>query len=592
MGNSNGNLHLYWQEVWNKDIPRFQGGFIWDMIDQGLRVPQHASEDFYFAYGGDFGDTINDRQFCINGMFTPDREAHPAVTEIKFLQQPVVFYAKEAYLDSKNLRIVVSGKNPDYRAMVKLDAQNRYTFRDLSHIIWSWQLTSNRSVDLIRKKNFEVPIRGFGDVTLDLGSAISRVIQLERTKPEDCENSYFLNIRGRLNKDHPWAGAGHLLVSQQFPVRFVWTDIAIPPRTPIRSRAQARLKPEIMAESTESRVAILLKIGGTSSTLAVFDKSTGCLVSYCPHGRNVLTAPLGPNFCRPATDNDKGGMELVLDHMFPFEWVKDVFRKVVGSADFSYHSHWSLAGLTPDRPPILRCREFTVTEVLLGSHYSCKAHVEVRHAVFGNALMDVDLTWGIFADGRLKVNQKVMPRRILKRLSSLPRVGCSMQLDPSLFNINYFGRGPSENYIDRKAGSEMGQWASTVADFGYLGYIVPGENGSRSNCEWLSLRAESGEGLLVIADQNTFSCSALCHTSAELEKAEHTCDLSPAANGISPVNVCIDHKMMGLGGDNSWFPVVYKPYLIRPDETFEYDITIRPLEKDEDPALLARGFQK
>ena len=67
MGNSNGNLHLYWKEFWNKEIPRLQGGFIWDMVDQGLRVPSDdTTGDFYFAYGGDFGDHVNDRQFCIN----------------------------------------------------------------------------------------------------------------------------------------------------------------------------------------------------------------------------------------------------------------------------------------------------------------------------------------------------------------------------------------------------------------------------------------------------------------------------------------------------------------------------------------------
>lgn len=66
MGNSNGNLHLYWKEFWNKQIPRLQGGFIWDMNDQGLRVLSNKSGDFFFAYGGDFGDSINDKQFCCN----------------------------------------------------------------------------------------------------------------------------------------------------------------------------------------------------------------------------------------------------------------------------------------------------------------------------------------------------------------------------------------------------------------------------------------------------------------------------------------------------------------------------------------------
>lgn len=67
MGNSNGNLHLYWEKFWDPDLPRLQGGFIWDMIDQGLRVKDESAGDgYFFAYGGDFGDTVNDLQFCIN----------------------------------------------------------------------------------------------------------------------------------------------------------------------------------------------------------------------------------------------------------------------------------------------------------------------------------------------------------------------------------------------------------------------------------------------------------------------------------------------------------------------------------------------
>lgn len=65
MNNSNGNLHLYWKAFWNPRYPRLQGGFIWDMIDQGLRK-RDKNGRYYYAYGGDFGDIINDRQFCIN----------------------------------------------------------------------------------------------------------------------------------------------------------------------------------------------------------------------------------------------------------------------------------------------------------------------------------------------------------------------------------------------------------------------------------------------------------------------------------------------------------------------------------------------
>jgi len=67
MGNSNGNIHLYFEAFWDRRFPRLQGGFIWDMIDQGLRK-KHVNGQNFFAYGGDFGDHINDAQFCINGM--------------------------------------------------------------------------------------------------------------------------------------------------------------------------------------------------------------------------------------------------------------------------------------------------------------------------------------------------------------------------------------------------------------------------------------------------------------------------------------------------------------------------------------------
>jgi beta-galactosidase len=82
MNNSNGNLHLYWEKFWDASLPRLQGGYIWDFKDQGLRKKTKDGREF-FAYGGDFGDTINDKQFCINGMFSPDLDPHPSVGEIQ-----------------------------------------------------------------------------------------------------------------------------------------------------------------------------------------------------------------------------------------------------------------------------------------------------------------------------------------------------------------------------------------------------------------------------------------------------------------------------------------------------------------------------
>lgn len=117
--------------------------------------------------------------------------------------------------------------------------------------------------------------------------------------------------------------------------------------------------------------------------------------------------------------------------------------------------------------------------------------------------------------------------------------------------ITYFGKGPHENYPDRKSGAHVGLYHVTPETMGYAKYIVPGENGSRSDCEWVSFRREeSGDGLLVYAEEDkTFSCSAIHYTTKELDQASHTYDLPLRANGEDPVYVNIDHRLMGLGGD-------------------------------------------
>ena len=142
--------------------------------------------------------------------------------------------------------------------------------------------------------------------------------------------------------------------------------------------------------------------------------------------------------------------------------------------------------------------------------------------------------------------------------------GLHFQLDPTLFECQYFGRGPEENYPDRKSGSELGVYDSTPAGMCYDNYIVPGENGSRSDCEWIAFRSPQGTGLCVVSESSSssFSCSAQLYSATELDEATHL--LSKRTNGDHPIHVNIDHRMMGVGGDVSWEPVVYPEYLVAP----------------------------
>jgi beta-galactosidase len=569
MGNSNGNLHYYWKAFWDKDLPRLRGGCIWDMIDQGLRLPDTKNGDgFYFGYGGDFGDTCNDLQFCINvslaeapcvmgclvlshllvlleqGMFSPDRDPHPAVTEIKFLQQPVVF-TPGTDSNAEGLHVVVEG---DRAASVVLHATNRYTFRDLSHLAWSWQLTSNRSAEPVRSGHFELPNRhSIQDIVLILDAAVPSVRKLHESGAAKGDK-YFLNIRGFLVSDTSWAFAGHILVRQQFKLSFDFEEsIPRPPIDSTQSEAHTRRKLETHSDDQEVRVSFQ----GDASPFVVLDKSTGSIVSYSPQGHNLFAGDTRANFTRAATDNDKGGMELALDFIFPFK-VDRLFALFHGTEEFSYYSHWRRVGLDASSPPRAICSRMKITEDH-GEKVDVVALCSILSSRNGTELFKITIHYTIFSDGRVRVSHHVIPQPILKKTSSLPRVGMNLQLDPSLSQIQYFGRGPEENYPDRKAGSEMGVYATTPSDMGYFNYIVPGENGSRSDCEWIAFRRKEGDGVCILSkeDENSdsnFSCSALLYSTSELEAATHTCDLERRESG--PIHVNIDHKLMGLGGDN------------------------------------------
>ena len=284
-------------------------------------------------------------------------------------------------------------------------------------------------------------------------------------------------------------------------------------------------------------------------------------------------------------------MELVLDFMFPIPGVKEMFQTLIGKNDFSYLSHWSLSGVSQECPPTIRCLNLSLQQAVAGKQFFVTGNCDVIHGRWETLLMKVLVVYSVSADSHIEVSYKVSPTTMIERLPSLPRVGASMQLIPYLFEVSYFGRGPEENYPDRKSGSEMGVYVTSPTKMGYLKYIVPGENGSRSDCEWIAFRPQSpGAGMMVVADKNTFSCGALLHSASDLDKAQHTCDLSSVNDGEAPIHVSIDHKIMGVAGDVSWYPCVYPDFLVASTKNYEYSFQLCPLGENDDAAIIARNI--
>ncbi len=243
MGNSTGNLKEYWDAI--RAHKRLQGGFIWDWVDQGiLQKTEDGTE--YFAYGGDFGETVHDFNFCCNGMITPDRIPHPAVFEYKKILQPVHVEALD--LAAGSFRV-----------------HNRYFFSGMDGLKASWTLMANDAVVGGGPLELpEVPAGGYTDVILDFG----------KPAPEPGV-TYWLTFSFALVEDRLWAKAGHEVAFEQF---------ALPGARPA-------------AAPTPSRDAV-------ADDTVTFSETGPALAGLTVAGIDLITSGPVFNAWRAPTDND------------------------------------------------------------------------------------------------------------------------------------------------------------------------------------------------------------------------------------------------------------------------------------------------
>lgn len=258
MGNSAGNLREYWEAI--EAYPGLQGGFIWDWVDQGL-VKTDAQGQDYWAYGGDFGDTINDMNFCVNGLIFPDRSLHPAMTEVKKLFQPVTVQA----VDLAAGRIAVT---------------NRHDFVTLDYLRGTWALAVDGAV-----------VQGGALPVLRTRPGVTEPLHLPYTRPPlppgaEC----FLMLRFVRAEAAPGTPAGHEVAWEQFALP--WSAEA--PAAPAGPAAGA-----LALSETDG----LIRITGPAVDVA-FDRATGQLTDYTWQGvPRVLAGPVLTAW-RAATDND------------------------------------------------------------------------------------------------------------------------------------------------------------------------------------------------------------------------------------------------------------------------------------------------
>lgn len=260
MGNSVGGLSDYWAEI--RQRPNLIGGFIWDMIDQGLET-ETADGEMFYAYGGDFGDIPNDENFCMNGVFASDRTPNPHAWECKYVFQPVVFEVMD----------VLAGE---------VKVTNRYDFSNLSEYELRWEVSQNGK--LLQSGIF---------ASVDVPAGASQVLKIPFKKikyRDDAE--YWLRMSLHEKEDKFWCEAGYEIAKEQLVLRPV-QETAVTFKTN---------KTDVKVIDGEQSVNLSSK-----KFTAVISKMNGQLSSYVLDGKEQIISPLRPNFYRPPVDNNTRG---------------------------------------------------------------------------------------------------------------------------------------------------------------------------------------------------------------------------------------------------------------------------------------------
>jgi beta-galactosidase len=484
-GNAVGNLKEYWDLIESED--RLIGGFIWDWVDKALlKTWPDGTKDW--AYGGDYGDEPNDGSMVCNGIVRPDRSPEPELFEVRRVYQRIDTEAVDA-------------------AAGRLRVHNDYDFQSLGFVEVQWDATEDGRV--IQEGRLPAP-----DAPPKSDAALP--IPLAPVAPTPGAE-YFLNVRYALKADTTWAKRGHVVA---------WEQVALPldvPEGPLV--ALETMSPVRLEQSGDA-----FTVTGEGFSVAVGRRS-GALESFRSGTRELVAAPLVPNFWRVPLDNDIG-----------FLLLNDMPRRL---------AVWKAAA--PGRKVRSVRAERLAPQVV---RIVADATLPAAHSVYL-------ATFTVFGSGDVLVEGRFTPGG---ELPELPRFGMQMAVPASYATMTWYGRGPHETYWDRKTGAAVGRYSGTVEELIH-DYVRPQENGNRTDVRWMALTDDSGAGLLAVG-QPRLSVSAWPYTMADLEVATHIHELPRR----DTVTLNLDYRQMGVGGDDGWGA---RPHLEYTLESKPYDYRFR-----------------
>lgn len=519
MGNSMGGFKEYWDLI--RKYPQYQGGFIWDFVDQALYWKSDAEgTDHLFVYGGDFNtyDPSNESFNC-NGVIAADRTWHPHAYEVRYQHRNIHTTA--------SLEQVRAGK---------VNVYNEYFFIDLSKFRMDWSI----SLDGEQLMNGTVS-------NLDVEPGQTKEISLDYTEKEFLEacggslegkDVYLLCTYSLKQKDGILPAGTELSYDQ----------IAIS-KAPVKA-----YKPEKKAAKYKETGTEIIFYGITPSLItpsnkslnwsASFNKQTGELSSYILGEKELISSSLSPNFLRAATENDLGA-----------------------SAD-------TKMAIWRDYTPELKSMKLSLSD-------TCAMIKQVLKPI--NDAANLYLEYRIYLDGTIVCSQYLNVYGTFPENAYMPRFGLKMAMPGEYNFFEYYGNGPFENYIDRKSSCIIGHYTDYVDEMYNYQYVRPQESGTRTDLRWCKITDANGEGFELSSDAY-FSASALPFSGNTLDVKKtgyrHSLELKALAcennRSSGETYITADLIQMGLGCVDSWHSLPRSEYLIKP-QNMEFHLTIRPI---------------
>ena len=474
MGNSTGGMKLYTDL--EKKYPLYQGGFIWDYIDQSLYRVNELGERV-LTYGGDHDERATDYEFCGNGIVYADRKASPKAQEVKALYADIKLEP-----DEKGVKII-----------------NDSLFVSTGRYVLAYRLLKEDRC--LYEAETETDVAPESEAYVNL------------TYPELPGTGEFIyEVSLRLKDDTLWAKVGYEISFGQYVKKTA-------------DKAEEKTCPlEII------RGDVNIGVRGRGFT-AMFSKAEGGIASLCYDGVEYITRTPKLTFWRALTDNDRGA--------------KTGFDA----------AQWMTAGLfykLTDVDVQEQKDQVCVTfEYLLPTVPQTKAYVSYR----------------VTGDGKIHVHALY---KGTDGLPEMPAFGMDMKLKARYDRVRYYGRGPEENYLDRREGARLGVYSYQAAD-NLSAYLFPQECGNRMDVRWVEVTDADGQGLRFETEGVPFENSVLPCSAYELEAATHREELPKAHYSW----VRILESQMGVGGDDSWGAPVHEEYRLSSDIDRNIKFTIQ-----------------